>query len=360
MVVGFLGLGVMGEPMALNLARAGTPLVVWSRRPPAAAELLPLQAATPADVFARADVVLLMLANGDAIDAVLGRGEAAFGMVRGKIVVPMGTTSAEYSQSLAEDVIAAGGRYVEAPVSGSRKPAETAQLVAMLAGAPEDVAVVRPLLAPMIRDAVECGPVPQALLMKLAVNLYLISTVAGLAESFHFAERYGLDLERLTAVLNAGQMASDISRIKAVKLRDREFGVQAAVRDVHYNSELVAAAARRAGIASPLLDASEQLFREAVALGHGGEDMAAVVTALEKRTAGGTFPERTAGGASSEQTDDGASSDRTAGGASSDRTAGGASSERTDDGAFPERTDDGHGQARNPSASTLSSADTPN
>jgi 3-hydroxyisobutyrate dehydrogenase len=284
MVVAFLGLGVMGEPMALNLARAGTPLVVWSRRQPASDELRALMAPTAAEAVAQADVVLLMLANGEAIDAVLGRGTDDFDALKGKIVVHMGTTAAEYSARLGADVTAAGGRYVEAPVSGSRKPAEAGQLVTMLAGDPDDVAVVRPLLAPMVRDAVECGPVPQGLLMKLAVNVYLINLMTGLAEAYHFAERHGLDLDRLTSVLNAGQMASDISRIKTVKLRDREFGVQAAIRDVHYNSELVADAARRAGIASPLLDACKQLFGEAVALGHGADDMAGVVTALEART----------------------------------------------------------------------------
>ncbi|MET0496261.1 MAG: NAD(P)-dependent oxidoreductase [Actinoplanes sp.] len=284
MTVGFLGLGVMGEPMALNLVHAGTPMVVWSRRPPVSDELQALLAPTAAEAIARADVVLLMLANGDAIDAVLSRGTGDFTALKGRTVVQMGTTAPEYSESLARDVIAVGGRYVEAPVSGSRRPAETGQLVAMLAGEPGDVAMVRPLLAPMIRDAIECGPVPQGLLMKLATNLFLINLVTGLAESYHFAERYGLDLERLTAVLNAGQMASDISRIKTVKLRDREFGTQAAVRDVHYNSELIADAARRAGIASPLLDAAEQLYRQAVALGHGSDDMAAVVSALEART----------------------------------------------------------------------------
>lgn len=284
MLIAFLGLGVMGEPMALNLARAGTPLVVWSRRPPASAELRALMAPSAADAIAQADVVLLMLANGEAIDTVLARDDGDLAALKDKIIVHMGTTAPEYSQALAEDVIAAGGRYVEAPVSGSRKPAEAGQLVTMLAGDPDDVAIVRPLLTPMVREAVECGPVPQALLMKLSVNIYLITLVTGLAEAYHFAERHGLDLDRLTAVLNAGQMASDISRIKTVKLRDREFGVQAAIRDVHYNSELVANAARRAGIAAPLLDESERLFAEAVALGRGREDMAAVVAALEART----------------------------------------------------------------------------
>jgi 3-hydroxyisobutyrate dehydrogenase len=95
----------------------------------------------------------------------------------------MATTSPGYSKALGADVGSEGGRYVEAPVSGSRKPAEAAQLVAMLAGEPEVVASVRPLLAPMCRDAIACGPVPNALFMKLAVNLFLITMVTGLVEA---------------------------------------------------------------------------------------------------------------------------------------------------------------------------------
>jgi 3-hydroxyisobutyrate dehydrogenase len=125
--------------------------------------------------------------------------------------------------------------------------------------------------------------VPQALLMKLAVNLYLITMVTGLAEAYHFAERQGLDLERLTAVLDAGPMASDVSRIKAAKLLGRDFGVQASLRDVLFNNRLVAAAARGAGVPSPVLDACHALYEEAFTLGYGAEDMAAVVKALEAR-----------------------------------------------------------------------------
>lgn len=285
-IVGFLGLGVMGEPMALRLARAGTPLVVWSRRPErchAVHERGASVAPSPAAVLERADVVLMMLANGEAVDAVLGRGTPAFQAVDGRLLVHMGTTSPEYSRALADDVVAAGGRYVEAPVSGSRRPAEAGQLVAMLAGDPADVATVREIIAPMTRDATHCGAVPQALLMKLAVNLYLISMVTGLAEAYHFAARSGVDLARFAAVLDAGPMASDVSRIKSAKLLARDFAVQASLRDVLMNNELVAAAARSAGIASPVLDACHVLYTEAVALGHGDEDMAAVVRALETR-----------------------------------------------------------------------------
>jgi 3-hydroxyisobutyrate dehydrogenase len=287
--IGFIGLGVMGQPMAANLAAAGADLVVWNRTP---ARAVPVGEAgarvanTVDDVFRSADPVLLMLADGVAVDAVLRRGTPQFAdLVAGRTLVHMGTTSPEYSAALAADVRQAGGAYVEAPVSGSRTPAEEGTLVAMLAGDPTDVAAVRPLLAPICAAAFECGPVPDGLLMKLAVNLYLITMVTGLAEAFHFAAREGLDLDRFRAVLDAGPMASNVSRIKLQKLVANDLTVQAAAADVLKNNELVAAAARAAGIASPVLDVCHSLFAEANEQGHAGEDMVAVVRAIERRTA---------------------------------------------------------------------------
>ncbi|WP_333748818.1 NAD(P)-dependent oxidoreductase [Streptomyces sp. IBSBF 2394] len=288
-LVGFIGLGIMGQPMALRLARAGTPLVVHNRTPSRAA---PLRAAGarvasgPAEVFDRADTVILMLADGPAVDTVLARGTAEFATrVARHIVVHMGTTSPEYSHDLEADIRAAGGRYVEAPVSGSRVPAETGALVAMLAGEESAVARVRPVLAPLCRDTFFCGPAPNALLTKLAVNLFLITLVTGLTEAFHFAERHDLDRRRFLDVLDAGPMASAVSRMKAPKLLDGDFTAQAAASDVLKNNRLIAEAARATGLASPLLDASHALFEETVSLGHGGEDMVAVLRALEARTA---------------------------------------------------------------------------
>lgn len=288
MNVGFLGLGVMGRPMALRLAHAGTPLIVWNRTE---ARTAPLRAAgaevaaDPGEVFARADVVLLMLADDTATDAVLGRGTPGFAArVAGRVVVHMGTTSPAYSQGLEADVRAAGGRYVEAPVSGSRVPAENGRLVAMLAGEESAVELVRPLLAPLCHQTFGCGPTPGALLMKLSVNLFLITLVTGLTEAFHFAERQRLDPGLFLDVLGAGPMASAVSGMKAPKLLAGDFAVQAAALDVLKNNRLIAEAARAAGIASPLLDVCHTLFEETVTLGHGAEDMVAVLRAIEART----------------------------------------------------------------------------
>jgi 3-hydroxyisobutyrate dehydrogenase len=225
--IGFIGLGTMGAPMALNLRRAGQPLMVWNRTPERTAPLREAGAVVAADVgdvFERCNTVLLMLENEGATDAVLGRGTEAFTRrVDGHCVVSMGTTSADYSFRLSQDITTAGGCLVEAPVSGSRKPAETGQLVGMLAGPPEEIERLRPLLSPICKQLFDCGAVPAALQMKLAVNTFLITMVTGLAEAAHFAARHGLDMDRFADILNAGPMASDVSRVKIDKLRNRDF-----------------------------------------------------------------------------------------------------------------------------------------
>ncbi|MFI6452643.1 NAD(P)-dependent oxidoreductase [Streptosporangium amethystogenes] len=288
MEIGFIGLGLMGEPMALNLVRAGTPLVVWSRTTGRSETLRAAGAkvvTSPAEVFQRVRVVFLMLADGAAIDSVLGRGTARFeANVAQHVIVHMGTTSPDHSSGLEADILAAGGGYVEAPVSGSRDPARAGRLVAMLAGRLAAVEEVRPLFRPMCHETVVCGPVPSALLMKLSVNLFLITMVTGLAEAVHFADRHGLDLRLLLDVLGSGPMASGVSQVKALKLVERDFSAQASVADVLTNNRLIAEAARKSGLASPLLDVCHVLFGETLALGHHHSDMVTVVRAIEART----------------------------------------------------------------------------
>ncbi|MDO1585444.1 NAD(P)-dependent oxidoreductase [Rhizobium oryzicola] len=288
--IGFIGLGTMGTPMALNLLKAGTPLVVWNRSKHRSDNLAAAGARVvdhPIDVFARCRTVILMLADEQAMDAVLARGGHDFAArVCGKAIVSMGTMSPDYSRCLSDDIHAVGGVYVEAPVSGSRKPAEAGQLVAMLAGDADDVVAVRPLLAPMCRQVFECGAIPAALRMKLAVNVCLITLVTGLAEATHFAKSHNLDLTQFAAILDEGPMASDVSRIKISKLVCGDFTRQAAITDVLKNSRLVMEAARDAATSLPLMQASLALYAETEALGLGDDDMIAVIRAIEERTAG--------------------------------------------------------------------------
>jgi 3-hydroxyisobutyrate dehydrogenase len=286
--IGFIGLGSMGQPMVLNLARSGAAVTVWNR---SGERCEPLRAAgaavaaTPSGVLDSARVVVLMVANGDAVDAVLGRGTRAFDAnTAGRTIVQMGTTSPRYSRRLEADIRDCGGAYVEAPVSGSRTAAEAGQLVAMLAGEPARVEAVRPLLRPMCRETVVCGPVPTAMLMKLAVELFSITMVAGLVEAAHFAERHGVDLWRYQAIVDAGPMASGVSGMKIAKLLGQDFTADATCANVLGDSRLIAEAARESKVATPLLDVCGALLAEAVAVGEGESDMIAVLQAIEARS----------------------------------------------------------------------------
>lgn len=288
MSIGFIGLGIMGRPMALNLIRAGQTLVVWNR---SREKCEPLReagadvASSPAEVFGRSTVVILMLVNGAAIDKVLERGAPGFrAMVAGRTIVSMSSVSPEYSRALERDIKEAGGRFVEAPVSGSRVPAESGQLVAMLAGDPAVIDEIRPLLKPMCHETVFCGPAGTGLLMKLSVNLFMIVMATGLAEAVHFADRQGLDRRLLQAVLNAGPMASNYSRMKMAKMVAHDFSAQAAATDAWTNTGLISGAADRANVSAALIRQCQDLYRETLDLGHGSDDLMTVIRAIEARS----------------------------------------------------------------------------
>jgi len=138
-------------------------------------------------------------------------------------------------------------------------------------------------LAPLCREAIFCGPVPSALTMKLAVNLFLITMVTGLAEAFHFAGKKGLDLAAFETLLDKTPVASEVSRAKAAKLAAADFAPHAKASDVLMNNRLILHSARMGDVATPLLDVCGALYGEAVDLSFGTEDMIAVIKAVEAR-----------------------------------------------------------------------------
>jgi 3-hydroxyisobutyrate dehydrogenase len=284
--VGFIGLGVMGQPMALNLQRSGVQLTVWNRTASRCAPLVAAgaeQAASLDALFNSSQTIILMLADELSTDQVLDRaGDGFRERVSGKRIIAMGTCSPLWSERLASDLHAADGEYVEAPVSGSRQPAIDGKLVAMVAAA-DDAARsdVAKLISPMCAKIFDAGPVPAALRLKISVNLYLITMVTGLAEAAGLARKLGVDWSLLRSVLNAGPMASDVSRTKLEKLVNNDFGVQASIRDVLMNCRLVADAAHHVGFEAPLLRRSMRLFDQALQSGLGDLDMIGVIRAME-------------------------------------------------------------------------------
>jgi 3-hydroxyisobutyrate dehydrogenase len=281
--IGFIGLGTMGFPMAKNLLKSGQEIMVWNRTLSKSQELA-RDGATVAksvqDVFQACSIVFIMLANGHVMDHVLERSTKHFApMVKGKTIVQMGTVLPVYSDALRHDVENAGGHYIEAPVSGSRIPAEQRQLVTMIAGeAPLRPKIIR-LLGTMTREIIDCGTVPKAMHTKLAVNTYLIGLVTSLVESFHYAIQAGIDLNIWEQVLCSGPMANEVMKIKAKKLISHDFKKQAAIHDVLYNAMLITGSADSIQADTPILDICEKLFHDADHNGHGQDDMAAVLKA---------------------------------------------------------------------------------
>jgi 3-hydroxyisobutyrate dehydrogenase len=285
--IGFIGLGDMGVPMASRLADAGLAPLVWSRRRESGDPVLSRGAvwADTADaVFAACDRVVLMLAHGAAMDAVLGRGTDGFAeRVRGTTLIHMGTTPPGYSQALEADVIAAGGRYAEVPVSGSTGPAATGELVAMTAGAPDALDAAADIIAHMCRAVVPCGSVPKALQMKLAVNTYLGGLVTGLFEAFNFARSADLDLPTLARVLEAGPMNCDLMRMKLPKLLTEDYTPQGSIRQAINNMQMIVDEGARVGAATPVSQVMLDLVRAADGAGWSDEDMSAMTKALAMR-----------------------------------------------------------------------------
>jgi len=276
--IGLIGLGRMGLPITKRLIEAGFDVTVWNRSSSPLEEACAAGAAaasTPADLFASADTILLTLANGEAADAVLGRrGDAIAIDIAGKLVIQLGTTSPSYSQSLAIAITRSRGRYIEAPVSGSRIPAERGTLVAMLgANSEADFKTAEHVLACLTSQIFRTGSVPSAMNLKLAVNAFLVPMVSALGEAWQLSKALGLDCELFRRVLDCGPMASEVSRIKLEKLVRSDFTAQASIDDVKMNAELVLELGTMANCPMELVSASARLLRQAQEAGLGELDM---------------------------------------------------------------------------------------
>lgn len=285
MNVGVIGLGVMGEPIARNLLNAGFTLTLFNR---SRAKAEPFRddariAGSAREVFEHSDAILLVLPGEDEIDAALERsGRSLAAPVEHRIVVNMATVAPAYSARLRGAVAAAGGGYVEAPVSGSRGPAEAGELIVLAAADPETlVDQVQPLFAAVGKATLRCGIPPDAMRTKLANNLLLIALLEGVTEAVHFARGIGLDLDHFLGLILSGPMSNDLFRSKAHKLRDRNFAQQAPIRHVAKDIRLICEEARLAGIRTPGAVTDAELFARAVDMGLGDDDAVGVVQVLE-------------------------------------------------------------------------------
>ncbi|KAL7944966.1 hypothetical protein V8C42DRAFT_324204 [Trichoderma barbatum] len=278
MRVGFLGLGMMGTPMAINLCRKFS-MVVWSRSDSKYDALIGAGAAigkTPSHVVEQSDIIFMMLFDGSAIQSMIDSDEDFIKSISGKIFINTSSVSVDYSHKLARQIHDAGGDFIEMPVSGSKIPAEQGQLVGMIAGDAAISDLIKLVVEPITSAAVYCGPIGSGLKAKYAINLFLVSVTAGLAESMNLARAQGLNLESFGKVLDACPLASAYSRVKIAKILKQDWSPQAAIKDCYNSTQLIQSAARGVRVQAPLIEICNKLYREAYNSGWGEEDMMAI------------------------------------------------------------------------------------
>ncbi|HEX3955516.1 MAG TPA: NAD(P)-dependent oxidoreductase [Trebonia sp.] len=283
--VAMLGTGIMGSAMARNLASAGMRTTVWDRSEQAAAQLAgagTLVATSPQDAVRGARVVITMLPTAEAVGSVVFDGGVAEAFARGAVWVQMGTigvsATAEAAARLGRvrpDVL-----FVDAPVSGSKGPAEAGQLIILASGPAGAEAITRPAFSAIGRKTVWLGDAGQGSRMKLVVNSYLSILIEGVAETLELARDLGIDADDLDAVIEGGPLDAPLADAKLHKMMSGdfapEFPLEWALKDV----DLAVAAS---GTSLPLLEALSRQWQAAVEAGHGREDISAARLALGKR-----------------------------------------------------------------------------
>jgi 2-hydroxy-3-oxopropionate reductase len=284
--VGFVGLGVMGRPMARNLVRAGHRVVVWNRSAAPAAELAAAGAtvaATPAELAAAAPVVLTMLPDLPEVEEVLDREDGLLrSMGRGGVLVVMGTVSVVGVRELGARLEPAGVSLVDAPVSGGDVGAEQATLSIMVGGDRDAFARVRPLLEAMGTTVDHLGPLGAGQLAKACNQLVVAATLTALSEALVLARGGGLDPRRVFAVLAGGLAGSRVLELKGPKMVAGDFRPGGAAAFQHKDLGFALAAARAEGVALPLTALVDQLYGAARWGGFGGDDHSVVVRVIER------------------------------------------------------------------------------
>ncbi len=284
--IGFIGLGIMGQAMAANILKRGYPLTVYNRtadKAEALREAGALVADNPSLVADASDVIILMLTGQEAVEAVLhGDTGLLAGDCRGKTVINMSTVPPHCSKTWSERLTEHDVTLIDAPVSGSKIPAQQGTLV-ILAGGPE--ALIReqePLLLSMGKKVIYCGPVGSGSSMKLAINLLLGIMMEGLAEAVHLAESSGLATETLLDAVASGPLACTLFQLKEEMFKTNTYPPQFPFKHMAKDMQFVIAAAAENGAALPLATELAKLYSPAADAALMDQDFAAVKTLLEK------------------------------------------------------------------------------
>lgn len=281
---GFVGLGIMGAPMARNLVRAGFDVTVWNRSSEKCAELEKAGAhvaKSPREVAERVDITFAMLADPHAAEQVaLGHGGVLEGIRKGCGYVDMSTVDPGTSKRISEKLISAGARYLEAPVSGSKKPAEDGTLVILSAGDRTLHDEALPCFEKMGKKIVYLGETGNGAKMKLVVNMIMGTMITAFSEGLALAAKSGLSSQDLLEVLDAGAMSNPMFRMKGELMTKGEFSPAFPLK--HMQKDLRLALQLGDDMKQPLMAsaAANEVFKRAKEMGLSDDDFSAVVKAV--------------------------------------------------------------------------------
>lgn len=283
--IGFMGLGIMGGAMARNLLRAGFPLTVYNRTPDKAAALAAAGAqvaASPLALATDAEIIIAMVTGPEALEALLwGEEGAAAAFGPGKTFINMSSVSPAYTKELADQLEPLGVDFIDAPVSGTKKPAEEGTLIILAGGDRQRIAALEPVWQALGKKVVYCGPVGQGSMMKMTINLLLGVMMAGLSEAISFGRQGGLDLETILEVVLSGPLGCGLFQMKADMLRQQDFPANFPLKHMTKDLKFILDTAYHTGAANLLAAAGLQLFRLGLNLGLGEKDFAAVIQACQ-------------------------------------------------------------------------------
>jgi len=284
--VGFIGLGIMGGPMAANLVKAGFEVVGHNRSPDPVRRLVDAGgrgAASVAEAVASADVVVTMVPDSPDVEAVALGADGVYASARpGTLHVDMSTIRPDVARRLAEAGRERGLRVLDAPVSGGEQGAREGTLSVMVGGEPADVADARPVLDAVGGTVVHVGPAGAGQTVKAANQLIVGGTLELVAEALVFLEASGVDTGAAVEVLAGGLAGSAVLDRKAPAMLARDFTPGFRVELHHKDMGIVTAAAREAGVVIPLGAVVAQLLASLQAQGDGGLDHGALLSLVER------------------------------------------------------------------------------
>lgn len=283
--VGFVGMGIMGARMAANILKAGYPLTAWNRD---RKKCGPLEAAgadiasTLAELAESSDVVIMMVTGPEAVDHILNsEGGLLSASMTGKCLVNMSTVSPHFSREWAARLRVLDVDFVDAPVSGSKKPAEDGTLVILAGGSEPTVSRLEPLFLSMGKKVVRCGEAGNGSAMKLTVNLLLATMMEGLCEAVNLGRKCGLKTELILDTILSGPMACDYFNMKAEMLRRDEYPPQFPFKHMTKDLRFILETAENCDASVPLARDTLAMFEAGLATGLSDMDFAAVMKVVE-------------------------------------------------------------------------------